>query len=298
MSGIVIPDSIEPRVGWKALAIDSTGQLCSPQQKTVWPVRKRLEASCSYKPRAEYHWVAVPEDKAEGQIVLGGMLVIQGPLTTKLPPKTLPPPGHVWAWVEKPHQVVSPNCRCGIYVVDDIKQAATYLGMAGVLVKVALWGRVVPGTQGARGQYAYPLEMFAPDTLTDVAQMVADLYGIPVGFRDHKTGRTLRYEQAMVNLEQLKRKHEEAESFPPVTGSVKPVMVTTTTSNKTPGIVIAPPVYTNDVEFRQGAQIFAFVCMAAILTVMLAAIVVSPFIVPFALPFILGFARAFRDGWA
>ena len=109
-----------------------------------------------------------------------------------------------WSWEEQPHEIASNDCRCGIYVVDNVRAAGTYLSDDCILAEVCLWGRVVPGSDGSRGQYAYPRQLFAPDTLTDVATLVANLYGVPIGYRDHKTGATLSHAQAMANLHAMK----------------------------------------------------------------------------------------------
>jgi hypothetical protein len=119
-------------------------------------------------------------------------------------PKTQLPAGMSWSWEEQPHEIASNDCRCGIYVVDNVRACGSYLTDDCILAEVCLWGRVVPGSEGSRGQYAYPRQLFAPDTLADVATMVATLYGVPIGYRDHKTGVTLSHAQAMQNLHAMK----------------------------------------------------------------------------------------------
>lgn len=303
LQAYVIPDSIQPFVGWKALSIDKFGYLCSPQQKTVWPVQKRLEASCStHKPK--YHWTVVPQEQAFGQTALSGRhyIALNSGVISPPPPQTQLPEGLVWFWTEKPHEIVSKDCRCGIYAVKDIRDAAAYLKQGAVLAEVALWGRVVPGTQGARGQYAYPQQLFTTDLLTDVATLVAELYKVPIGYRCHKTGKVLDYEQASDNLalfkeqlEQIKseqlRKEREALAARLPAPVTPPLQVTSVVP------LPSPPKESTQPELRTMARVFAKLCAGAILVIMLLAILFSPYLIPLALPLIWGFALGYRDGW-
>ena len=219
---MVVPDTIEPVYGWKALRITKDGRLASPQQTTIWPVKQRLEATCQSN-RVSYAWVAVhgepkPSPVEVSGMVQGGavfssatMVTVGGStgggtmmVTPSEKPKTQLPVGMSWSWEPQPHEIASNDCRCGIYVVNNVRSAGTYLSADCILAEVCLWGRVVPGSEGARGQYAYPRQLFAPDTLTDVATMVAKLYGVPIGYRDHKTGKTISHRQAMENLAAIK----------------------------------------------------------------------------------------------
>lgn len=82
-----------------------------------------------------------------------------------------------------PHGWPSPAelCGCGIYAVDTVGAASYYFGSGRVMIKVALWGKTVMGTTGARAQYAYPQEIVGwhPETAGKIAQ-VARVYQIPV----------------------------------------------------------------------------------------------------------------------
>lgn len=211
-AAMIVPDSIEPIYGWKALRITPDGRLASPQQATIWPVKQRLEATCSSN-KVTYAWTAVRgEPKEMGLQQPPPGVVVASTSTTILStsshipekPKTALPVGMSWSWEAQPHEIASNDCRCGIYVVDNVRAAGSYISDNCILAEVCLWGRVVPGSDGARGQYAYPRQLFAPDTLTDVATMVAQLYGVPIGYRDHKTGKTLSHRQAMENLAAMK----------------------------------------------------------------------------------------------
>lgn len=55
MSHVVIPDSIEPYVGWKALRITKDGLLQSPLQCFNWPVGVRTVAVCLRSGVGVYH---------------------------------------------------------------------------------------------------------------------------------------------------------------------------------------------------------------------------------------------------
>ena len=68
---MVVPDSIEPVYGWKALKITKDGRLASPQQDTIWPVKKRLEAKCSSN-RKTFAWTAVYGTPKDGPVEVSG----------------------------------------------------------------------------------------------------------------------------------------------------------------------------------------------------------------------------------
>jgi hypothetical protein len=88
-----------------------------------------------------------------------------------------------WSYNKKicPHDPVAEDCSCGIYVVESIEEAAGYYHYGRFLVKMALWGRVIIGDKGARGQYAYPLEILGSNQTNDEKTMegVGLAYAIP-----------------------------------------------------------------------------------------------------------------------
>ena len=155
-ASIVVPDSIEPVIGWKNLFYKEGGLLYSPTYKMLWRPKGRAYATCQ---------------RADGRRSA-----------------TWPPSGR-----SLPHSVGVPDkhCTCGIYMVKDMASTFGYLaggasGYLNVISKVAGWGNVVPATAGYRVQYAYPQELLVlPGGKTraaDLKKIVAGLqktYGVP-----------------------------------------------------------------------------------------------------------------------
>ena len=81
------------------------------------------------------------------------------------------------------------DCSCGLY---SAKTRAHLQGMAyhrydakasglfHVIGEVALWGKVIEGTQGWRAQFGYPRELFLPFEAWALAKPLTEAYGIPV----------------------------------------------------------------------------------------------------------------------
>jgi hypothetical protein len=78
-------------------------------------------------------------------------------------------------WRKKPNDHPAPelDCRCGIYGVQSIAAARSYLETPPLLCRddrvigrVALWGDVVEGPAGWRASHAYPTELFVPSAAT------------------------------------------------------------------------------------------------------------------------------------
>jgi|SRR3954449_742481 hypothetical protein len=74
-------------------------------------------------------------------------------------------------WRKTPHEHAAPDldCRCGIYGVQSVAAARSYLETPPLLCRddrvigrVALWGDVVEGPLGWRASHAYPVELFVP----------------------------------------------------------------------------------------------------------------------------------------
>jgi len=335
---LLVPDAIEPIYGWKALQILPDGRLASPQQKVVWPVKQRLEASCHNSARpTSYQWKAVygqpkPAPAEVGTSFQGGAsfsssasVSVSGPSGSMLvnpvdPPKTQLPHGMSWSWEPVEHEIASNNCRCGIYVVNDPRKCQSYIGENCILAEVCLWGRVVPGEEGARGQYAYPRQLFTPDTLTDVATMVAELYGVPIGYRDHKTGATITYRQAMENLAKLKAGINQ-----PFTQAGPPTVVPKQLSSGTTALAvpppppapppipvdpgkrdkktITPPKQLSEKELgayqaHKLARLITHIAWLAILLIWVCSILFSPYLLIGALPFFFAVIRNSRDDLA
>lgn len=169
----IIPDAIEPYVGYKALHVHDNGQsliLASPSYQSTWPKQQRHEAVCPAG-RQDWAWKPVrghapnePEEEGfsfnkptdPGQQTTTSIYWTVAP-TIPDKPKTILPDGMYWSWEPIPHQIANQHCTCGIYVVDAPGECVSYIHPpASVICKIALWGTVTRATHGARGQYAYP----------------------------------------------------------------------------------------------------------------------------------------------
>ena len=129
----IIPDSIEPYIGYKALQVSAYSNLLhSPAFPFVWPAGHKAVASCFQFP-----------------------------------------PTHS----DAPHR----DCCCGFYVANAVwrRRVSMYLHVGeGVVVRVALWGRTIVASKGARGQFAYPQEIVAWTCHDSKIQAVAENYCI------------------------------------------------------------------------------------------------------------------------
>lgn len=176
---VLIPDSIEPYRGYKALRIEDT-YLHSPSQYAQWPKREPLTASCTRSNRQQFGWKLVEAPEGwEGHFWVSSEFLAEGTTTTFTWPPNEPEPGHTWIPEPLEHQLK--GCQCGIYVVDSAEATRHYLnGPNRVLVEIALWGQVVIANKGARGQYAYPQRIFAAEQQQQEAIEVASEYDIPI----------------------------------------------------------------------------------------------------------------------
>jgi hypothetical protein len=77
-----------------------------------------------------------------------------------------------------PHE----RCRCGIYALEDpaelsfLRQHGAGQGL--VFGSVKLWGKVIRGTHGARGQHAYPSSLHVSSWMADDEALRA--FGVPI----------------------------------------------------------------------------------------------------------------------
>jgi hypothetical protein len=77
-------------------------------------------------------------------------------------------------WRKTPYEHAAPDldCCCGIYGVDSVAAARSYLETPPlryrddrVVGRVAMWGDVVEGPSGWRASHAYPIELFVPEPM-------------------------------------------------------------------------------------------------------------------------------------
>ena len=111
--------------------------------------------------------------------------------------------GHRSRWALRrtkpnPHTAPALECRCGIYGVQSVAAARSYLEKPPLLSRddrvigrVALWGDVVEGPLGWRASRAYPIELFVPAPVVaqtglrrrgyaDEIMLALEAYGVPV----------------------------------------------------------------------------------------------------------------------
>lgn len=179
----IVPDSIEPRLGIKALEIRGD-TLYSPQQGTAWPKGKRLEANCNIRV-IEWGLRDIPAEGWEERFWVPGSLLRPGESTHIGWPSEDPPKGKTWVPHAAEHQLDKCKGPCGIYVVDTPQQCESYLrnnhwSTQGrrILASIALWGQVVIAEKGARGQYAYPIRLVGPQEWEEEIANAAMAYGI------------------------------------------------------------------------------------------------------------------------
>lgn len=194
----VIPDSIEPYLGYKALVIGAEAKLFSPSEMGIlWPVRKPLVATCT-RGLSDWAWVPVEgEPRATEQVthLAPGGRAFQSamavtavssasahPRRPSMPPKPSNPlpPGWSWSWEALTHDAPAQGCSCGIYAVSEPSACLSYVKPDGVIAEVAVWGNTVPASSGVRGQFAYPQRLLAPKQILDEVRPTAQLYGIPI----------------------------------------------------------------------------------------------------------------------
>lgn len=208
---MVVPDSIEPYIGWKALRISDQGLLYSPQSGCDWPKRSRLEAICYRERLPCWRWIQVETSEAYGSEAKATVANVPIGLLPPLPRED-PMPGYTWVpmKVKDDHKIVDAICSCGIYAVSNPHDCWAYLRSEdGVLVEVAVWGRTVIASDGVRGQYAYPQKIVVSSQLEELGQKAAEAYGVPCVVDDE-----LIHHVPLMTLAPLPRKERKRSTLP------------------------------------------------------------------------------------
>lgn len=83
------------------------------------------------------------------------------------------------------HEAPSPWCECGIHAGRELGAWDHYLAVGReerVFGRVLLWGSVVEGARGWRGELARPVEIFVPPVVRGADEVAEQLraYGVPV----------------------------------------------------------------------------------------------------------------------
>ena len=178
----VVPDSIEPYVGWKQMGMVGS-QLLSPHNCVFWPHKQPFEARCSG--RREWQPVKGAPRVNYAMLPAYGTLAYSASVASSWEteperPKVVLPNGYSWSYETVTHPAPDESCSCGIYAADTRGGTAMYRSSGSVLVEVSLWGKVVIGDHGARAQYAYPKRIIAPKHRRADAEKAGELYGVPV----------------------------------------------------------------------------------------------------------------------
>lgn len=137
MADLTIPDVAHWIEGWRVWRRESGGRLQSLYAGDVWPQRQVARAGCH-----------------TATDVLGQIASLYGIEN-----------------IERCHVSPHEHCHCGIYFKhrpppwEDV-----FIGPDRIVGRVAVWGKVIQGTEGGRAQFAYPL------SLSD--KKLAKLYGV------------------------------------------------------------------------------------------------------------------------
>lgn len=166
---IVIPDAIEPVVGWKGMNLLQDGRLMSPTYTAAWEAGKPFEAECSgihgiweWKPYPSISATGTPEHQV-------------GENWLSLKPQIILPPGMEWRldFIATDHEVAGAGCTCGVYIAGK-GEASAY---GNILIEVAGWGTTTSHGRGWRTQFAYPKKIHVRNERQK--KLIID-YGVPV----------------------------------------------------------------------------------------------------------------------
>lgn len=89
------------------------------------------------------------------------------------------------------HEPPEPGCSCGVYAaltfarlfeMGYTKTSGLFgspYGEVTIAGQINIWGGVIPGRIGWRGQFAYPRRLYVPYTRWRLARPLAEAYGVP-----------------------------------------------------------------------------------------------------------------------
>lgn len=180
MSHLVVPDLIEPVAGWKQLTVDENGNLRSPMFAIDghWPHKQRYEASCVDAPPLRWQ---LRDNRYPIEVDFSHHASF-----VPAPPYPAPEGKYWWFGPYLHNGEIDETCSCGIYAVKTPKLTQSYVDSNRVLVKVALWGKVITASYGYRAEFAYPQAIFARkdnphnEKIWDSIEKAAANYGIPI----------------------------------------------------------------------------------------------------------------------
>lgn len=86
-----------------------------------------------------------------------------------------------------PDHVPGEDCTCGFYAAKTLDHLRSMgyvscpsIGSVTVVGQLAMWGKVIEGTQGWRGEFAYPVKLYVPFEAWRLGRPLTKAYGVPV----------------------------------------------------------------------------------------------------------------------
>jgi len=116
--------AIEPVLGWRVWrlhVVDGEPTLAPTTPRPDWPLREPIRASCTGS-HTRLYMVFNPE-------------------------------------LERFHRSPVLGCTCGVHAAKDPRRLARGVHGAGVIGRVAMWGRVIEHSRGWRAELAYPWQL-------------------------------------------------------------------------------------------------------------------------------------------
>jgi hypothetical protein len=92
-----------------------------------------------------------------------------------------------------PDTIPVEECTCGFYAAKDLDHLLGEMGYARydiedgwirVVGQLALWGKVIEGSQGWRAEYGYPVRIFVPFEAAHLGVPLRKAYGVPVTLKN------------------------------------------------------------------------------------------------------------------
>lgn len=200
---LVVPDSIEPVVGWKGLNLKD-GILYSPSYSFEWRPGAPAEAFCHSAHKIIRTWSAkvlkpeefprigsnYPQSEMRYGTATDNWVYMVTTYHTPLnvehvfvtydsedrPVPPFDPESLKWELSAELNHGAPPakRCSCGLYMATE-----PTFSYGPIHVELYGWGTTIPGTQGFKCQYAYPKRIYVPDNHS-VAMKKLEVYGVPV----------------------------------------------------------------------------------------------------------------------
>jgi hypothetical protein len=150
------PDLIEAVEGWRTWEVDPD----LPEFGVAPKLRSVTHREYTWIPRQEARAVCAREPDCDHQVDSDG----------------------------QPIGIPGENCMCGFYAAKTLEhlQGMGYIGRVSrtgqvpVVGQLALWGKVIEGSQGWRAEKAYPVTLFVPFEHHRLARPLAKAFGVPV----------------------------------------------------------------------------------------------------------------------